>query len=131
MLRFALFALLLASCGTPVGSADVVIVVAGGDCTGEDECAFDFGQVPVNTNASNTFTIKNDGKVGTDLTSVAVSGDPAFTASGKAVQLAAGGTTTVIVNYTPPSVSSSQGALVITWDQGKSTTSISLTGSGK
>jgi hypothetical protein len=122
---------LLASCGTPVGSADVVIVVAGGDCSDQKQCAFDFGQVPVNTNASNTFTVKNDGKVGTDITSVAVSGDPAFTASGKATQLAGGGSTTVIVNYTPSAVSSSSGTLSVAWDQGKSTTSISLTGSGK
>lgn len=131
MVRLLLLVLFLASCGTPVGAADVVVVVAGGDCSGENECVFDFGQVPVTTNASNTFTVKNNGKVGTDITSVAVSGDPAYSASGKAGQLGAGASTTVIVNYAPTSASSSEGQLTITWDEGKATTSISLTGSGK
>lgn len=92
----------------------------------------DFGQVPVGTTATQSFTITNTGAGPMTLT-LAKAPEGVFTSNVPAVEgdtIAPNGTRTISVQFTPTALRSEMGAYVLTADDGKGCQTINLTGVG-
>ena len=90
-----------------------------------------FGNDPIGTNLSQTFTITNTGSAPLSISQLTASGSTAFTVSGFSLPLSvgAGQKTTVTANFLPASVGAVSGTISIASNASNSPT-VALSGSG-
>ncbi len=131
-----LLPILLLACGggglvnNQTKSTDTADSTAGTPNLVLDKLAIDFGAIELNSSASETLTITNNGTAELNIAGLDFS-DAAFTATaGAGLQVAAGSTTTLGITFTPTDYAEYAGTLTITTnDPDTPTATIDLAGS--